>query len=482
MKTDEPVAGVERVTNALLDLNQAADMHAIDKIFQGTSNYGEDNIRGFADALQRLTDPGLNQKLNRLAQTISLGAVDSGEGALTDQLNKVGQALANLVESGHADEAAQLFHKLSLQADTVGVSSEKLMTLLPDYGEALAGVSNEQELASGSAGQLAGGVKKVGGEAEHTTSLIDDLDNALKAFYATTFSVKEASDAYYSSLNDLSDAIKDNGKRLKGNSDAAISNRGALRDVASAADDVISKMVAQGASYEQVVAKTRTLKKAYDEHAAKAHITGAAVKEVDDYLNALPGTYEAVLAARDNVSPVVAKAKARLQNLDGFQAHVDLLYRIHTTGDNPFNLSPGPGVGILAPAKKTPLRTPRQAHRDGGMVEGVGGPREDNQLIWASPKEFVINAASTAKHLPLIEAINADRYADGGLVDRYAAAHFTSVPRFADGGGVRSAAPVMAGPSRHTEYHIDTHAPTAREVLLEAKAMQDLEDAAHPNY
>lgn len=46
----------------------------------------------------------------------------------------------------------------------------------------------------------------------------------------------------------------------------------------------------------------------------------------------------------------------------------------------------------------------------GGLIRGKGGPREDNIPVWSSNGEFVVNAAQTARHLPLLEDINAGRY------------------------------------------------------------------------
>lgn len=54
---------------------------------------------------------------------------------------------------------------------------------------------------------------------------------------------------------------------------------------------------------------------------------------------------------------------------------------------------------------------------DGGVVSGPGGPRDDRVVARLSPGEFVVNAASTAKHRALLEQINrAPRFADGGMV------------------------------------------------------------------
>lgn len=53
----------------------------------------------------------------------------------------------------------------------------------------------------------------------------------------------------------------------------------------------------------------------------------------------------------------------------------------------------------------------------GGMITGPGGPRDDSILARLSNGEFVVNAAATARHRPLLEAINAaPRFATGGMV------------------------------------------------------------------
>ena len=53
---------------------------------------------------------------------------------------------------------------------------------------------------------------------------------------------------------------------------------------------------------------------------------------------------------------------------------------------------------------------------DGGRISGPGGPREDAIPAWLSNGEYVINAAAYSRNRDLVEAINADGYADGGPV------------------------------------------------------------------
>jgi hypothetical protein len=56
---------------------------------------------------------------------------------------------------------------------------------------------------------------------------------------------------------------------------------------------------------------------------------------------------------------------------------------------------------------------------DGGQVSGPGGPRSDSILARLSNGEFVVNANSTSKALPLLHAINdgyIPKFADGGYI------------------------------------------------------------------
>jgi hypothetical protein len=96
-------------------------------------------------------------------------------------------------------------------------------------------------------------------------------------------------------------------------------------------------------------------------------------------------------------------------------------------------------IGIRAPGATGGLVThagilPKFAV--GGRVTGPGGPRSDKVPALLSAGEYVINARQTRRHLALLRAINAGRFADGGLV---------GAQRFADGGRISRANNVRAG-------------------------------------
>lgn len=98
----------------------------------------------------------------------------------------------------------------------------------------------------------------------------------------------------------------------------------------------------------------------------------------------------------------------------------------------PFNFVQAAIVGAVAAANVAQIA----GLKDGGIVTGSGGPREDNQLRRLSVGEFVNNAASVRKNRPYLEAANngADLskmlpgLRDGGYVSRVNVA----TPRLSD--------------------------------------------------
>jgi TP901 family phage tail tape measure protein len=85
------------------------------------------------------------------------------------------------------------------------------------------------------------------------------------------------------------------------------------------------------------------------------------------------------------------------------------------TGDATKSVSV-PGVSPSSPNRLGKAAGGLIAKAAGGPIFGPGGPRDDLIPLWGSNGEFMVNAAATRKHLALIEAINADGYASGGML------------------------------------------------------------------
>jgi hypothetical protein len=87
------------------------------------------------------------------------------------------------------------------------------------------------------------------------------------------------------------------------------------------------------------------------------------------------------------------------------------------------------------------IRAVTLAFKDGGLVQGPGGPRSDSVNARLSNGEFVVNAAATANNRPLLEAINS------GQQVRQA----TAAQAVANGGG---AGQVVVQPNPAPQVHI----------------------------
>lgn len=87
---------------------------------------------------------------------------------------------------------------------------------------------------------------------------------------------------------------------------------------------------------------------------------------------------------------------------------------------------------------------PNQAERNkitnraaGGIIRGPGGPREDLIPALLSDGEFVVNAFATDRYRRELEAMNAQRYASGGIVAQRRELEESHAVRYASGGPVR---------------------------------------------
>lgn len=125
------------------------------------------------------------------------------------------------------------------------------------------------------------------------------------------------------------------------------------------------------------------------------------------------------LEALKNKQPVV---KAKTSQATGALATVqNLLASIQNKTVTVTTKVINPGSGASARefhgVYRGGLMTPRGVIRrdGGGPVHGPGTETSDSIPALLSNNEYVINAKSTRKHLSLIEAINADRLAEGGM-------------------------------------------------------------------
>ncbi|TYP82076.1 phage tail tape measure protein [Blastococcus xanthinilyticus] len=150
-------ATMEETTAALLGMGTS--LGSIDEQFRGLSAAGYE-IESFADAADRLINPGFMDQLNNVASsplfwTETWDEGSAGRTRLIKQLGQIGDSLALMVENGNVELAAETFGALGDVWEEQGGDLEDLRNLMPAYTEALTGVKNEQTVAAQSAQQQA---------------------------------------------------------------------------------------------------------------------------------------------------------------------------------------------------------------------------------------------------------------------------------------------------------------------------------------
>ncbi len=132
-------------------------------------------------------------------------------------------------------------------------------------------------------------------------------------------------------------------------------------------------------------------------------------------------------------------------------------------------------------------------YADGGVISGPGGPRSDSILARVSAGEYIVNAAATRQHLPLIHAINhghLPRFADGGpVLPRFSSPTLPPLTGRGSGGGGRTDlrikveassefnTKVVATSRAISEQTVAAYAP----VLVEAARGRTITAAARPS-
>ena len=164
---------VEVTTQALLKMGTS--LEDVDALFKGSSaglfGAGE-GIDSLADAIDRIIKPDAMDRFNDIWGEIRSVGKDQGgvdRDAVAKQFNAIGESLASLVSSGNAELAAEQFDALGDVWVERGGDLEDLKGLMPAYTDALAGVANQEQLATEGANGLTESYNALTGATEQVT-------------------------------------------------------------------------------------------------------------------------------------------------------------------------------------------------------------------------------------------------------------------------------------------------------------------------
>jgi tape measure domain-containing protein len=178
-------------------------------------------------------------------------------------------------------------------------------------------------------------------------------------------------------------------------------------------------VAARQAAYEEIE-RLRQADRLSDQQAAQARAQADAdywerrTEHARSGLDALAGLQNSSNKRLAQIGKAAAVAQA---TIDGVLA----IQKAWASAPYPFNL---PAVAITTASTAANIAT-IAGMKDGGLVTGPGGPRDDKVLRRLSAGEFVVNARSTRENRALLEAVNngqVPRMAGGGMVGRVNAA------------------------------------------------------------
>ncbi|TXS35713.1 phage tail tape measure protein [Streptomyces sp. OR43] len=464
-----------KMAQSLVDLGQKGKVAGA-----AYDQFGKD-LDGFGHAVQRIAHPTGQNRATDIVNSVTLGLTEGlaeTDIALQDahdQIKVVDDALGSLVSSGHADVAAQSFDALAKSAIDQGTSVEKLKTLLPQYTDALANTSVEQQLTGKSSKGLKDDLAMTNEELKNQKSAAEELTDALKTLNGLNIGAAEQEISFRKSLADLTAAVKDNGHSLDVTSEKGRAVKGAFLDAAKAAMEHAQAVAEQKNSVE---AGNAVLAKDVEALKATMHAAGFSKDAIDK----LTAAYTKLPASA--TTKVNAETKKAITDLQAVQSKVratkgksftmsaltstaektlkDLGFKVtHMKGgkvsvtvptgsaisqvgaiQRAINGIQGRPVGIGVYLKATGSDTDAngvpdmiQARRNGGLIRryasggevlqmypfggpisGPGTGTSDSIPALVSNGEYIVKADAVRKYgVSMLDRVNAKRFADGGL-------------------------------------------------------------------
>ena len=372
---------------------------------------------------KKLVDDGVMASAKKMG--IAVADVTAAAMGNTDAMTRVNAGLDAYVEAnGRVGNTRPGFDQA--KADALNLSSalginnkeltqgvEKTKLLAEANAGAIdptTGLTGAQKAAAAATKALTGDLDAGKKAAEDLKKAHDDLKVAIQGFGSVTLDARGAARDYQAALDDATKALKDNGRTLDTNTEKGRANQVALEAIRTTALQSITANFEHTGSVKALSTEVDAARGQFVTMATKMGMSKSAANALATELGLTKdNVVQLADAAKKNpVKVTVTGIAAGLSAIDNLKARLDSLKsRSITVTVNQRDRMAGLGKA------------------DGGLVTGVGGPREDNIPIMGSVGEFMVNARSYSKHSSLVRAINADTFASGGEIGRY-----VSVPRY----------------------------------------------------
>ncbi|MFI6854482.1 hypothetical protein [Streptomyces sp. NPDC050416] len=207
-------------------------------------------------------------------------------GALKDDFNSLDQAMAGMVSSGYATQAAQDFNVMRDSLREAGFSTKEINALFPEYRASVASLKAEQQLAAQGMGLFGQQAMETKSKLDAQKASADGLRQSIMALNDVNRSAYDSQIAFEQAIDDLTASFRENGNTLNLNSEAGRKNGQAMSAAAKAHDEMLAAGLAAGESLGSMTSKSDQLRAKMMQLATA---TLGSKEKARDYVNTLLG-------------------------------------------------------------------------------------------------------------------------------------------------------------------------------------------------
>lgn len=198
-----------------------------------------------------------------------------------EEVTKIDQALAGLVESGNADRAAAAFQEILKQTDALGISREDVTNTFGAYSTALDNATNSAEATARAEEQHSAATRKSYNALREEAAALRASTEAMRAKREEARSAFDAETRWGRALLDARKEAREGRKTLDENTRAGQANREALSELAAAWANQSEAVKASKARYADA-------RQAFVDTAVQMGATKAEAKALADQMLELP--------------------------------------------------------------------------------------------------------------------------------------------------------------------------------------------------
>ena len=376
----------------------------------GVSELMAQEFTGLGNAVNNVLNPSLWHTSGAAISEWFTGFGIVGSSATDDSLaffRQLDTSLTNFVQNGRAKEAAKIFGDVANEAARQGYSWDEVRQILPQYSAA---VDQAAKAQTGLVNIGPGSVKAWDAQQDAATlaaaatraakTNLESYVQELKGLNSPALDAREAMMAWEESIDQAAESLKRNGKNIDATTDKGRDNTRALDGMARAAIANITAMQQNGAGQQALQGQLQASRDALVKTATQFGLSEPAAKQYADQVLRIP--------------PAVTTT-AKLDTSEALAAVARLSAEYRT-------------LGHLAQvtAQQAASIDRMRGYAGGGFVSGPGTSTSDSIPARLSAGEFVVRAAAVDYYgLDKLVAINAMRFADGGLVPAPTQVHST---------------------------------------------------------